>query len=173
MNLTNARWPEGARSQVNAVFSEPKPEGSSPSRERGSTNAGVGQGSCRAASRCRHFHWPRCDRARSALQQHGRGRNKRPYRSGSYERVMPLARFDGASIVVSGSRLSRNGRGERSVPKGRIWWSGAGVVGRWLEMARNRERGVVEQRVEADEAGASDGASPLNPVFDGLLKCER
>jgi hypothetical protein len=25
-------------------------------------------------------------------------------------------------------------------------------------------RGVAEQRVEADEAGASDGASPLNPV---------
>jgi len=47
-----------------------------------------------------------------------RGKNKRPYRSGSYERVMPLARFDGASTVVSGSRLSRTGREERSAPKG-------------------------------------------------------
>ncbi len=35
-------------------------------------------------------------------------------------------------------------------------------------MARNRERVVAEQRVEADEAGASDGASPLNPVLAGL-----
>ena len=51
--------------------------------------------------------------------------------------------------------------------KKRIWWSGAGVVGRWPEVARSRERAVVEQRVEADEAGASDGASPLNPVFYG------
>ena len=40
-------------------------------------------------------------------------------------------------------------------------------------MARSRERKVVEQRVEADEAGASDGASPLNAVFGGHLGVEK
>ena len=49
--------------------------------------------------------------------------------------------------------------------KRQAWRSGAGVVGRWPELARSRERAVVEQSVEADEAGASDGASPLNAVF--------
>src|SRR5215218_9084777 len=103
------------------VFSEPKPEGSPLSRELGSTNAGVGQGSCGADSRCRLFQQPRCGSERLALQQHGRGRNKRPYRSGSYERVMPLARFDGESIIVSGSRLSwprMAPRAELSVERG-------------------------------------------------------
>jgi len=34
-------------------------------------------------------------------------------------------------------------------------------------LAGNRERGVVEQPDAADEAGASDGASPLIWVFYG------
>ena len=155
--------------QLNSVFSERKPEGSSLSRSveaqmpawaKGHAarppDAGFSIGRAAAA---------RVQRFKSTVMERASYRTVRAATSAS----CPLHASTEGAFLFPGAGSFGHGwlRGQLSALKEADLVVGRRRFRQMACVARSREREVVEQRVEADEAGASDGASPLNPVFYG------
>ena len=152
-----------------SMFSEPKPEGSALDRSveaqmtaqaKGHAalppDAGFSIGRAEVAS---------VQRFKSTVMEGASDRIVRAATSAS----CPLhASTEGASLFPGAGSLGHGWlRGRRSALKETDLVVERQQCGLVAKLA-SRERAVVEQRVEADEAGASHGASPLNPVFYGF-----
>ena len=153
---------------LNLVFYELNPEGLILGKDRGSTNYGVGKGHAAllpdAGFSNSRAAVARVQRSNSTAMERASDRIIRAPTSAS----CPLHASTERASSVSGSRLSCDGRGQRQRRKDRVWRSGAGVVDCWLDLARSRERGVVEQTVEADEAGARTELRRLTLCYRGF-----